>query len=59
MQFLLSSLLPGTVQGTEYLTEAEDGDPVFQAGKVYRTKKFLKHLAVMLIDKCHHCMLIE
>ena len=62
MQFLPSSLLPGavhTVRGTKYLTEAEDGDPAFRAGEVYRTKTFLKHLAVMPIDKCQHRMLIE
>ena len=54
-----SSLLPGTVRGTKYLTEAEDGDPAFRAGVVYKTKKFLKHLAVMMIDKCQHRKLIE
>ena len=62
MQFLPSSMLPGTVRGTEYLddlTEAEDGDPAFRAGEVYRTKKVLKHLAVMPIGKCQHRMLIE
>ena len=59
MQVLPSSMLPGTVRGTEYLTEAEDGDPAFWAGEVYRIKKFLKHLAVMPIDKCQHRMLIE
>ena len=42
MRFLPSSLLPGTVQGMEYLTETEDGDPAFRAGEVYRTKRFLK-----------------
>ena len=59
MRFLPSSLLPGTVRGVEYLTEAEDGDPAFRAGEVYKTKKFLKHLAVLPIDKCQHRLLIE
>ena len=58
MQFLPSSLLPGTVRGTEFLTEAGYGKPAFQAGEVYKTKKLLK-LAVMPIDKCQHRMLIE
>ena len=43
----------------EYLTEAEDGDPAFSAGEVYRTKRFLKHLAVTPIDKRQHRLLIE
>ena len=59
MQYLPSGMLPGTVRGTEYLTEADDGKPAFRAGEVYRTTKFLKHLAVMPIDKCQTRMLIE
>jgi len=59
MRFLPSSLLPGTVRGIEYLTEAEDGDPAFRAGEVYRTKRYLKHLAVIPIDKCQYRLLIE
>ena len=59
MQFLPSSMLPGNVRGTAYLTEAGDGDPAFRAGEVYKTKKVLKHLAVMPIGKCQHRMLIE
>ena len=59
MRLLPSSLLPGAVRGMEYLTEAEDGDPAFRAGEVYRTKRFLRHLAVLPIDKCQHRMLIE
>ena len=48
------------MQGTEHLTEAEDGDPAFRAGEVYNmTKRVLKHLAVLPIDKCQHRMLIE
>ena len=52
MRLRPSSLLPGTVRGIDYLTEAEDGDPAFRAGEVYRTKRVLKHLAVIPIDKC-------
>ena len=59
MQYLPSSMLPGAVQGIEFLTEAQWGDPAFRAGEVCRTKKFLKHLAVLPIDKCQHRMLIE
>ena len=59
MRFLPSSLLPGTVQGMEYLTEAEDGDPAFCAGEVYRTMRFLEHLSVIPIDKCQHRLLID
>ena len=59
MHCLPSSLLPDAVRGTEFLTEAEWGNPAFQAGEVYQTKKFLKHLAVLPIDKCQHRMLIE
>ena len=59
MKLLSSSLLPVTVRGIEYLTEAEDGDPAFRAGEVYRTKRSLKHLAVIPIDKCQHRLLIE
>ena len=59
MRLLPSSLLPEAVQGIDYLTEAEDGDPAFRAGEVYRTKRFLKHLAVIPIDKCQHRLLIE
>ena len=60
MQYLSPSLMPETVRGTEFLTEAEHGKPAFRAGEVYRAKKVLKHLAVMpIIDKCQHRMLIE
>ena len=59
MHYLPSSVLPETVQGTQFLTEAEYGKPAFRVGEVYRTKKVLKHLAVMPIDKCQHRMLIE
>ena len=59
MQYMPSSLLPGNVRGTEYLTEADDGNPAFRAGEVYMTKKLLKHLAVMTIGKCQHRILIE
>ena len=43
----------------EYLTEAEDEDPAFRAGEVYRTKRLLTHLAVIPIDKCQYRLLIE
>ena len=59
MHYLPSSVLPGDVQGTGFLTEAEWGGPDFWAGEVYKTKKFVKHLAVLPIDKCQHCKLIE
>ena len=60
MQYLPSSMLPGAVRGTEYLYEVEWGNPAFRAGEVYKTKKFLKHLAVLpIIDKRRHRMLIE
>ena len=58
-----SSLLPDTVRGTAYLTEADDGDPAARAGEtvgeVYRTKRILGHLAVIPLGKCHHRLLIE
>ena len=59
MRYLPSSMLPDAVRGTEHLNEAQWGHPAFQAGEVYRTKKVLKHLAVLPIDKCQHRMLIE
>ena len=59
MHCLPSSLLPDAVRGTESLSEAEWGNPAFRAGEIYRTKKGLKHLAVLPVDKCQHCMLIE
>ena len=59
MQYMPSSMLPETVQGTEFLTEAEYVEPAFRAGEVHKTKKILNHLAVMPIDKCQHRMLIE
>ena len=59
MHYLPSSLLPDAVRGTESLNEAEWGSPAFRAGEVYRTKRFLRHLAVLPIDKCQHRMLIE
>ena len=54
-----SSMLPGPVQGTEFLTEAEYREPALRAGDVYKTTQLLKHLAVMPIDKCQHFMLSE
>ena len=63
IHYLPSSLLPDAVQGrvggTESLDEAEWGSPAFRAGEVCRTKRFLRHLAVLPIDKCQHRMLIE
>ena len=59
MHYLPSSLLPDAVRGTESLDEAEWGSPAFRAGEVYRTKRALRHLAVLPIDKCQHRMLIE
>ena len=61
MQHLPSGMLPGAVRGTEYLYmyEAEWGNPAFRAGEAYKTKKVLKHLAVLPIDKCQHRMLSE
>ena len=56
MKFLRSSLLLGTVK---YLDKAKDGGPTFCAGEVCRTKRFLKHLAVIPIEKCQHRLLIE
>ena len=42
MQYLPSSVLLGAVQGPEYLYEAEQGNPAFWAGEVYKTKKFFE-----------------